>query len=89
VLGAYALALVPVTIMAAGAVVLIEMSYRLATQPELGTKMRLLLTAIDAASPWPWIVAAAMLIAGFAALRMTWASVAAAWNRANAEASAR
>lgn len=89
VLGAYALALVPVTIMAAGAVVLIEMSYRLATQPELGTKMRLLWTAIDAASPWPWFVAAAMLIAGFAALRMTWASVAAAWNRANAEASAR
>ena len=33
---AYAIALVPAAVMAAGAVVLIEMSYRLATQPELG-----------------------------------------------------
>src|SRR6185436_7662977 len=41
-LGAYAVALVPATIMGAGAIVLIEMSYRLATQPELGTKMRIL-----------------------------------------------
>jgi len=48
--GAYAVALVPAAIMAAGAIVVIEMSYRLATQPELGTKMRILWTAIDAAT---------------------------------------
>ena len=35
-------ALVPAALMAAGAVLLIEMSYRLSTQPELGTRMRLL-----------------------------------------------
>ena len=89
ILAAYAVALAPAILMASGAVVLIEMSYRLATQPELGTKMRLLWTVIDAGSPWPWIVAALMLVAGFVAFRATWALVAAAWNRASAEAAAR
>jgi branched-chain amino acid transport system permease protein len=89
VLGAYAVALVPATIMACGAVVLIEMSYRLATQPELGTKMRLLWTAVDAGSPWSWIVAALMLVAGFAAFRATWPLVARAWARASAEGAVR
>jgi branched-chain amino acid transport system permease protein len=88
-LAAYAVALVPASIMAGGAVVLIEMSYRLATQPELGTKMRLLWTPIDAASPWPWIVALAMLAGGFAAFRATWPRVAAAWHRANAQVNVR
>ncbi|NDP41330.1 MAG: branched-chain amino acid ABC transporter permease [Aromatoleum sp.] len=86
VLAAYAIALAPATIMAVGAVVLIEMSYRLATQPELGTKIRLLWTTVDAASPWPWIVAATMLVTGFGGFRATWRLVAAAWNRASAEA---
>jgi branched-chain amino acid transport system permease protein len=88
-LGAYAVALVPATIMAAGAIVLIEMSYRLATQPELGTKMRILWTAVDAGSPGPWIVAVLMLAAGFAAFRATWPLVARAWSRASAEAGTR
>jgi branched-chain amino acid transport system permease protein len=88
-LGAYAVALVPATIMAAGAIVLIEMSYRLATQPELGTRMRILWTAVDAGSPGPWIVAVLMLAAGFAAFRATWPLVARAWSRANAEAGTR
>ncbi len=89
ILAAYAVALAPAILMASGAVVLIEMSYRLATQPELGTKMRLLWTVIDAGSPWPWIVAALMLVAGFVAFRATWVLVAGAWNRASAEAAAR
>jgi len=85
-LGAYAVALVPAAIMAAGAIVVIEMSYRLATQPELGTKMRVLWTAIDAGTPWPWIIAVLMLVAGFAGFRATWPLVARAWARASAEA---
>ena len=89
VLAAYAVALLPAAVMAAGAVVLIEMSYRRATQPELGTTMRVLFTPIDAASPWPWIVAAAMLVAGFAGFRATWPRIAAAWNRAGVETGAR
>jgi branched-chain amino acid transport system permease protein len=88
-LGAYAVALVPATIMACGAIVLIEMSYRLATQPELGTRMRLLWTAVDAGSPWPWIVAVTMLAAGFAGFRATWPLVARAWARSSAGAPTR
>ncbi len=42
VLAAYAIALVPALVMGAGAVLLIEMSFRVSTQPELGTRMRLL-----------------------------------------------
>lgn len=89
ILAAYAVALAPAILMASGAVVLIEMSYRLATQPELGTKMRLVWTLIDAGSPWPWIIAALMLVAGFVAFRATWGLVAGAWRRASAEAAAR
>ena len=58
VLAAYAIALVPLALMAAGAVLLIEMSYRLSTQPELGTQMRDSVDAARCRSAWPWIVAA-------------------------------
>ena len=75
--------------MAAGAVVLIEMSYRVATQPELGTKMRLLWTDVDAGSAASWAIAGLMLAAGFAAFRATWPFVGRAWARASAEAAAR
>jgi branched-chain amino acid transport system permease protein len=85
-IGAYVVALVPATVMAAGAIVLIEMSYRIATQPELGTKMRLLWTSVDAASAWSWTIAALALAAGFAAFRATWPLVARVWTRASAEA---
>jgi len=89
VLGAYALALVPLAIIAAGTVLLVEMSYRLATQPELGSRMRLLWTNVDAASVWPWAVAIVALVGGFLLFRMTWRPIAAAWDRATAEAAAR
>jgi branched-chain amino acid transport system permease protein len=88
VLRSYAIALLPAVPMAAGAILLIEMSYRLSTQPELGTRMRLLWIALDAATPWPWIGAAALLAVGFLTFRRTWRVVAAAWDRANDEAKA-
>ena len=87
VLAAYAVAAVPAVIMAFGAILLIEMSYRLSTQPELGTRMRLLWISVDAATPWPWTIAALLLVAGFVAFRKTWRAIAAAWNRASDEAS--
>jgi branched-chain amino acid transport system permease protein len=87
--GAYAIALVPAAVMAAGTIALIEMSYRVATQPELGTRMRLLSIEIDAGSAWSWALAAVALVAGFAAFRATWPLVARAWSRASAEAAAR
>jgi hypothetical protein len=74
--------------MAAGAVLLIEMSYRVSTQPELGTRMRVVWITVDAASPWPWIAAIALFAGGFLVFRKTWPIVAAAWNRATDEAGA-
>lgn len=85
VLRAYALALVPGAVMAAGAVLAIEMSYRVATQPELGTRMRMAWITVDAALAWPWIGAVVLFSGGFLAFRKTWSVVAAAWQRASAE----
>jgi len=84
VLAAYGVALVPLTLIAAGAILAIEMAYRLSTQPELGTRMRLLWTPLDAASPWPWIVAAVAFGGGLLLFRPTVARVASAWERASA-----
>jgi branched-chain amino acid transport system permease protein len=86
VLRAYALALVPAIVMALGIVLLVEMSYRMSTQPELGTRMRLLGVTVDAATPWPWLAAVVTAAAGFVAFRSTWPVVAAAWQAASAEA---
>ncbi len=88
VLRAYALALAPATVMVAGAVLLIEMSYRVSTQPELGTRMRFAWIAVDAGSAWPWITGTVLIAAGFVGFRMTWPIVAAAWNRASEESNA-
>ena len=85
VLRAYAVALVPALMMSGGAVALIEMSYRLSTQPELGTRMRLLGIPADAGTPWPWLAAGLLLIVGFQAFRRCLRPVAAAWERARAE----
>ena len=85
VLVAYGVALVPLALIAAGAILAIEMSYRLSTQPELGTRMRLLWTPLDAASPWPWIVAAVALGGGLLLFRPAVARVASAWERASAQ----
>ena len=84
VLAAYGIALVPLALMAAGATLAIEMGYRLSTQPELGTRMRLLWTPLDAASPWPWIVAALALAGGLLLFRAAIPVVASAWERAAA-----
>lgn len=86
VLKTYGIALVPAAVMAIGAVLTIEMSYRLATQPELGTRMRLVWVGLDAATPWPWFTATLMLVGGFLVLRTTWCRVAAAWQEASDEA---
>ena len=86
VLGAYAVAAIPVVVLLAGAIVLIEMSYRLSTQAELGTRMRLLWMPIDAASPGPWVASLAAVIAGAALLRVVLRRVSAAWDRVGGRA---
>jgi branched-chain amino acid transport system permease protein len=85
VLAAYGMASVPLVIMATGAVLAIEMAYRLATQPELGTRMRLLWMSLDAASSWPWIVSAIALVGGFLLFRATRGFVATAWEHARSQ----
>jgi hypothetical protein len=65
-----------------GAIVLLEINYRLATAPEAGTKMKLFGIGIDAATPWPWIVAVAFLVGGSFACRWTWPRVRMAWDSA-------
>src|SRR5262249_13122658 len=80
VLRAYGIALVPSLAMTFGAVLLIEMSYRVSTQPELGTHMRVLGIALDTAAPWPWLAAIALMITGFIVFRTTWPIVSAAWS---------
>jgi len=70
-------------------VVLIEMSYRLATQPELGTRMRLLGIPVDASTAASWTGALAAVILGFVAFRATWPTVAAAFERVQAASPSR
>ena len=82
VLLAYLAAAVPAAVTIGGLVTLIEMSYRVSTQPELGSRMRIAGLAIDAASPAPWFGAVVVAAAGFTAFRATWRVVAAAWTLA-------
>jgi branched-chain amino acid transport system permease protein len=86
VIKAYALAAIPALVMLLGAVVLLEINYRLSTQPESGSRMNLFWVGIDTATPWPWAVAALLAVGGFYAFRKTWGHVAAAWQRASEEA---
>jgi len=89
VIGAYLIALGPALALAGGAVVLIEMSYRLSTQPELGTVIELFGARVDAASVWTWIAAAAAIGGGVSGLRRARPRVATAWNAAEDEVRAR
>jgi branched-chain amino acid transport system permease protein len=86
VLRAYALALGPALAMAFGFITLIEMAYRRSTQPEAGARMRLFWIAMDTSTPWPWLGAALLAVAGYVAWRWVAPRVAAAWSLASEEA---
>jgi len=88
VLLAYAVAALPAGVALLGLVTLIEMSYRVSTQPELGTRMRVAGIAVDAASPASWIGAVVVATVGFVAFRATWRIVAAAWTLAEQQSRA-
>ena len=82
VLRAYAFALPAAAMMIVGAATLLEIAYRLSTQPESGTRMKLFWIPMDAATPWPWLGAAAVALAGFFLLRRAAPGVRAAWELA-------
>ena len=86
VLGAYAIAAVPFAIAACGAIALLEINYRRATQPDAGATVRLLGRNLDTSTPWPWLAALALLVIGALLLRPSLARVKRAWTEASEQA---
>jgi branched-chain amino acid transport system permease protein len=84
-LRAYVIALLPLLVMAVGAITLLEINYRRATQPEAGTRMNLFWLEMDTSTLWPWIGALALLVTGFWLFRRAMPLVAGAWQRAGDE----
>ena len=72
-----------------GAVTLIEIAYRRATQPEAGTLMKLFWIPMDTGKPWPWVGAALVACAGAFAVYRAWPRIAEAWAQAGEEMHAR
>ena len=87
-LKAYAIAAAPALVAAVGAIMLLEINYRRATQPDAGAQMRLFWIDMDTATPWPWLAALALLVAGAFFFRRSWPLVARAWQAATDEARA-
>ncbi len=83
VIPSYLVALIPALVMSAGASLLLEINYRLATKPDLGSRMRLFWLEMDVSKPWPWLAGLAMLGVGFYGFRRSWALVAARWDAAS------
>jgi branched-chain amino acid transport system permease protein len=86
VLGAYAIAAAPLGVAACGAIALVEISYRRATQPDAGTVVRLLGLRLDTSTPWPWLGALALGATGALLLRLAAPRVERAWHEASEEA---
>ncbi len=83
VLPGYLVALAPALIMALGGSLLLEINYRLATKPELGTRMTLFWVAMDVSRPWPWVAGLALLGGGLYAFKRSWRAVEAGWRAAS------
>lgn len=88
VLPAYLVAAVPALVMTVGAVFLLEINYRLATKPELGTRTTFFSIPVDMATAWPWLGGLAVLGLGLYGFRKSWRVVADAWSAAGAQMNA-
>jgi len=86
VIKAYAMAAVPALAAACGAIILLEINYRRATQPDVGKEIRLFGVNLDTSTPWPWIAAVALLAFGAFFLWRSSIKVKAAWAQAGEEA---
>jgi branched-chain amino acid transport system permease protein len=89
VLPSYVVAGVPALVMTVGASFLLEISYRLATKPELGHQMTVYGIAMDVSRPWPWLAGGVLVVGGLAAFLRSRRVVAAAWERATGAMRAR
>jgi hypothetical protein len=68
-LPAYGLAVVPVLMVTAGGVLVVETCYHLLVKASEGTAMNVLWLQYDAKSPWAWSAIVALFVAGGMALR--------------------
>jgi branched-chain amino acid transport system permease protein len=82
VLPAYLIAALPAAVMTVAASFLLEVTYRISTKPELGRKLTVWGIPVDAGTPWPWLIAAAVVVAGLLAFLRTMPIVGRAWGRA-------
>ena len=82
-LPSYVFAAVPAIVMVAGAVFLLEINYRLATKPELGTRTTFLGIPVDMATPWPWLAGLTLLGVGLYGMRHSVRLVTEAWGAAS------
>jgi len=88
VLPSYLITAVPALVMTLGAVFLLEINYRLATRPELGTRTTFLSIPVDMATPWPWLAGLGVLAAGLYGFHRSRSLVTDAWNAAGEPAPA-
>jgi branched-chain amino acid transport system permease protein len=82
----YALLLAAASIAGVGAIVVVELTHRLTVKASEGTVMRLFSMSLDAASAWPWLVAAALAAGGALLMRAAWPLAAQALSNAIATA---
>jgi branched-chain amino acid transport system permease protein len=77
------------SIAALGAILTIELGYRLLAKAAEGSRMLLWGVSLDAAAPGPWLAALGLLLGGGLLFRITWPIAARAWNAALPAARAR
>ncbi|MGB7833908.1 MAG: branched-chain amino acid ABC transporter permease [Xanthobacteraceae bacterium] len=82
----YALLLAAASIAGVGAIVVVELTHRLAVKAIEGTAMRLFGILLDTESAWPWLVAAALAAGGGLLTRAAWPLAARALSDATAAA---
>ena len=84
----YALAFAPAVLLAMGVIALVEINYRLAIRPELGSTMKLFGVAFDARSATAWIVCFLLIGLGVLGLGQVAPRVSARWGETLDEARA-
>jgi branched-chain amino acid transport system permease protein len=82
VVRSYALLAVPVALITAGAVMVIEMTSRLRVRAAEGAMVRIFGAAWDTGSWKPWALAVVLVAVGGALVRLAWRAVARVWDEA-------